>query len=41
MFGYTTALRSLSQGRASLSLELGGFQVVPEADLRARGLVWE
>ena len=41
MFGYTTTLRSLSQGRASLSLELGGFQVVPETDLRARGLVWE
>ncbi len=41
MFGYSTTLRSLSQGRASLSLELGGFQVVPEADLKALGLVWD
>ena len=41
MFGYSTTLRSLSQGRASLSMELGGFQVVPERELKARGLVWE
>ncbi|MFT6363002.1 MAG: elongation factor G [Planctomycetota bacterium] len=41
MFGYSTTLRSLSQGRAHLSMELGGFQVVPEQELRARGLVWE
>ncbi|MDF1797619.1 MAG: elongation factor G [Planctomycetota bacterium] len=40
MFGYTTALRSLSQGRAAMSMELGGFQSVPEAELVARGLVW-
>ena len=40
MFGYTTTLRSLSLGRASLSMELGGFRPVPEADLAARGLVW-
>ena len=40
MFGYTTTLRSLSQGRASMSMELGGFRPVPEADLAARGLVW-
>ncbi|MFT5081678.1 MAG: translation elongation factor EF-G, partial [Planctomycetota bacterium] len=37
----STTLRSLSQGRAHLSMELGGFQVVPEQELRARGLVWE
>jgi len=40
MFGYTTALRSLSQGRAAMSMELGGFQSVPESELAARGLVW-
>lgn len=41
MFGYSTTLRSLSQGRASLSMELGGFQAVPERELKARGMVWE
>ena len=40
MFGYTTALRSLSQGRATLTLETAGFRPVPEAELAARGLVW-
>lgn len=40
MFGYSTNLRSLSQGRASMSLELGGFRAVPEADLTERGLAW-
>jgi len=40
MFGYTTTLRSLSQGRASLTMETAGFRPVPEAELEARGLVW-
>jgi elongation factor G len=40
MFGYSTSLRSLSQGRASLSLQPAGFRPVPEAELAVRGLVW-
>jgi elongation factor G len=40
MFGYTTTLRSLSQGRAAMSMELGGFRPVPESELAARGLIW-
>jgi elongation factor G len=40
MFGYSTTLRSLSQGRASLSLEAAGFRPVPEEELSARGLTW-
>jgi len=40
MFGYSTSLRSLSQGRASMGLELGGFQELPQADLLERGLAW-
>jgi len=40
MFGYSTTLRSLSQGRASLSLQPAGFRPVPEAELAARGLSW-
>ncbi len=40
MFGYSTTLRSLSQGRASFSLQPAGFRPVPEEDLEARGLVW-
>ena len=40
MFGYSTTLRSLSQGRASFSLQPAGFRPVPEAELAARGLVW-
>ena len=30
MFGYSTALRSLSRGRASYSMEPHAFEVVPE-----------
>jgi elongation factor G len=30
MFGYTTTLRSLSQGRAGMSMEPIGFQAAPE-----------
>ena len=40
MFGYSTAVRSLSQGRASFSMSPAGFRRVPEAELAARGLVW-
>ena len=40
MFGYTTTLRSLSQGRAGITLEPAGFRSVPESELEARGLVW-
>ena len=40
MFGYSTACRSLTQGRASYSLRPAGFQVVPEQVLVTRGLVW-
>lgn len=40
MFGFSTAVRSLSQGRASYSLSPAGFRRVPEAELAARGLVW-
>jgi len=40
MFGYSTVVRSLSQGRASFSMQPAGFRVVPEDELRARGLVW-
>lgn len=40
MFGYSTVVRSLSQGRASFSMEPAGFRPVPEDELEARGLVW-
>ena len=40
MFGYSTSLRSLSQGRASMSMQLGGFRAVPESELAGRGLIW-
>jgi elongation factor G len=40
MFGYSTAVRSHSQGRASFSLQPAGFQRVREEDLAARGLSW-
>jgi elongation factor G len=40
MFGYSTAVRSLSQGRAGFSMEPAGFREVPEAELEERGLVW-
>jgi elongation factor G len=41
MFGYSTVVRSLSQGRASFSMQPAGFRTVPEQELAARGLVWE
>ncbi|MDZ4774972.1 MAG: elongation factor G [Planctomycetota bacterium] len=40
MFGYSTAVRSLSQGRASFSMVPIGHRVVPEGELEARGLTW-
>ena len=40
MFGYSTAVRSLSQGRAGFSMSPAGYRAVPEAELAARGLVW-
>ncbi|HEV8111231.1 MAG TPA: elongation factor G [Planctomycetota bacterium] len=40
MFGYASAVRSLSQGRAGFSMEPAGFREVPEAELESRGLVW-
>jgi elongation factor G len=40
MFGYASAVRSLSQGRASYTMRPAGFRVVPEEELVARGLVW-
>jgi elongation factor G len=40
MFGYSTAVRSLSQGRAGFSMHPAGYRVVPPAELAARGLTW-
>jgi elongation factor G len=40
MFGYSTAVRSLSQGRAGFSLVPAGYRVVPEQELVERGLTW-
>jgi len=40
MFGYSTAVRSLSQGRASFTMLPQGYQTVSESELVARGMVW-
>jgi elongation factor G len=40
MFGYSTAIRSLSQGRAGFSMSPCGHRRVPEDELEGRGLVW-
>ena len=40
MFGYSTVVRSLSQGRASYSMTHERYTVVPEEELEARGMVW-
>lgn len=40
MFGYSTVVRSLSQGRASFTMLPAGFTPVPKSELAARGLVW-
>ncbi len=39
VFGYSTDLRSLSQGRASFSLAPSGYRTVPESELVERGLL--
>ena len=33
MFGYSTIIRSISQGRASYSMELDSYSPVPEVNL--------
>lgn len=40
MFGYSTGVRSLSQGRASFAMTPQGFRAVPEEELGKRGLIW-
>lgn len=40
LFGYSTAIRSLSQGRARFNLRPSGFRSVDEATQRERGLLW-
>jgi elongation factor G len=40
MFGYSTVVRSLSQGRASFLMSPAGFTPVPSDELEARGLTW-
>lgn len=40
LFGYSTAIRSLSQGRARFNLRPSGFRGVDEATQRERGLLW-
>jgi elongation factor G len=40
MFGYSTAVRSLSQGRAGFSMQPSGFRPVPPEELESRGLTW-
>ena len=38
MFGYSTAVRSLSQGRGEFSMEPMGYRLVVESELVNRGL---
>ncbi len=40
MFGYSTAVRSLSQGRASFTMRPRGLRPLPPGELVARGLSW-
>ncbi len=40
MFGYSTAIRSLSQGRAGFSMRPSGYRSIPPEELAARGLAW-
>ena len=40
MFGYATVVRSLSQGRAGYSMIQANYQVVKEAELKVRGMIW-
>jgi len=37
LFGYSSAIRSLSQGRASSSMEPYGYQAAPQSDQDAFG----
>ncbi|MEO6710941.1 MAG: GTP-binding protein, partial [Planctomycetota bacterium] len=41
MFGYASAVRSLSQGRAGFSMRPAGTRAVPESEWSTRGLVFE
>jgi elongation factor G len=38
MFGYATALRSLTQGRSVFSMEPSGYVLVPESRYREMGI---
>ena len=38
MFGYSTAVRSLSQGRGEFSMEPAGYRLLGEPELENRGL---
>ena len=40
MFGYSTAVRSLSQGRAGYSMIQAHYGIVPEEELKVRGMIW-
>lgn len=40
MFGYASAVRSLSQGRAGFAMTPAGYRPVPDSELAARGLSW-
>ncbi len=40
MFGYSTVVRSLSQGRAGFSMHPAGYRSVPPDELEGRGLTW-
>ena len=37
LFGYSSAIRSLSQGRAGCSMEPHGYQQAPDADAKSFG----
>ena len=37
LFGYSSAIRSLSQGRAGCSMEPHGYQAAPESDVESFG----
>jgi elongation factor G len=39
LFGYSSAIRSLSQGRAGCSMEPHGYQAAPESDVESFGFV--
>jgi elongation factor G len=39
LFGYSSAIRSLSQGRANCSMEPHGYQPAPETDVESFGFL--